>query len=270
MKTGPMKHIDILFKLLLVLLLTTSVSISQDYLLGNGDIITVDVYEHPDLRRTVRISGDGLITLPLIGDIKAVNLSIKELSKKIESILADGYIIDPQVNIFIEEFRNRKATILGEIESPGLYELEGSTSLLELISKAGGLTEDASTEIIIHRKKTDRQLDDNKIRVNLYQLMEEGQVTQNVQIIDGDDIFVPSKKVFYVTGEVKKPDSYHYEESLTVIKALTMAGGVTDRAASNRIRIIRSDKDREMLIKGVKLDQLVQPNDVIIVPESYF
>lgn len=259
----------IIFQILIVIFLTASVSLSQDYLIGIGDIITIDVYEHPDLKRTVRISGDGLITLPLIGDVSAVNLSIKELSKKIESILAAGYVIDPQVNIFIEEFRNRKATILGEVESPGLYELEGYTSLLELISKAGGLTEKASPEVIVHRKKTARQ-PDGKIRVNLRQLMEEGQVSQNIQLIDGDDIFIPAKEVFYVTGEVKKPDIYNYEESLTVIKALTMAGGVSDRAAPNRIRIIRSDNGRELLIKGVKLDQMVKPDDVIIVPESYF
>ena len=252
-----------------ICMLVFSTAAAQDYILGEGDVITISVYEHPDLKTTVRISGDGMIAIPLIGQVSAANISVTRLSEKIEKRLADGYIVKPQVNIFIEEFRSRKATILGEVESPGLYELKGQTSLLELISQAGGLTENAINRAVIHRKKAANQ-SERTITINLQQLMAEGRGGRNIDIIAGDNIFIPKKQVIYVTGQVKKPDSYNYEEGLTVIKALTMAGGVNDKAASGRIKIIRSSQGKEKLLEGVKMDQPVQPNDVIVVPESYF
>ena len=242
---------------------------AQDYILGEGDVFTVSVYDQPDLKSVVRISGDGMITLPLIGQIHATGQSVNQLSEKIETLLADGYLIHPQVSIFIDEFRNLKATILGGVRSPGLYELKGQTSLLELISKAGGIVEDGSHEAIIRRN--DSSLDEQEvITVNLNELMEQGQLSRNLAIMNGDNIYIPKKKVFYVTGEVKSPDSYTYEKGLTVIQALTEAGGFSEKAAPGRIKIIRSLEGKEQLLKEVNMDERVQPNDVIVVPESYF
>ncbi|MDA3896047.1 MAG: SLBB domain-containing protein [Desulfobacteraceae bacterium] len=247
----------------------SSSAIAQDYILGEGDVLTISVYDQPDLTSVVRISGDGMITLPLIGQIHATGQSVDVLSKKVETHLADGYLIHPQVSIFIEEFRNLKATILGSVRSPGLYELEGQTTLLELISKAGGLIENGSHEAIIRRN--DSSLDEQEvITVNLNELMEQGQLSRNLAIMNGDNIYIPKKKVFYVTGEVKSPDSYTYEKGLTVIQALTKAGGFSEKAAPNRIKIIRSLDGNEQLLKKVNMDERVQPNDVIVVPESYF
>lgn len=267
-KTGTMKTIYTVL-LIGVMFFSATAALAQDYVLGEGDVLTITVYEHSDLKTTARISGDGMITIPLIGQVAAANTSVNDLSEKIETLLADGYIVNPQVNIFVEDFRSRKATILGEVQSPGLYELKGHTSLLELISKAGGLTENAAGMAVIHRQQTANQKE-QAIRINLHKLMEEEQASQNLQVIDGDNIFISRKKVFYVTGEVKKPNFYNYEDGLTVIKALTMAGGVNDKAAPGRIKIIRSKDGREQLLEGVKMDQSIQPDDVIVVPESYF
>ncbi|MBC2717943.1 MAG: periplasmic polysaccharide biosynthesis/export protein [Desulfobacteraceae bacterium] len=247
----------------------TPILFAQDYVLGEGDVLTISVYDHPDLRTTVRISGDGMITLPLIGQLSAAGESIEKIGEKIESLLADGYIINPNVNIFIEEFRNRKATILGGVNNPGLYELKGHTTLLELISKAGGLKEKAASEAIIQRDQPDSK-QKKIIIVNLFQLMEQGQESLNLSIVNGDNIYIPKKKVFYVTGEVNRPDVYDYEEGLTVIQALTKAGGVNDKAAPTRIHIIRSTDGKEHVREKVKMDLPIQPNDVIVVPESYF
>lgn len=247
----------------------TPTLLAQDYVLGEGDVLTISVYDHPDLNSTVRISGDGMITLPLIGQLSATGQSVETLNKKIESLLADGYIINPHVTIFIEEFRSLKATILGGVNNPGLYELKGHTTLLELISKAGGLKEKAASEAIIQRDQPDNK-PKKIIIVNLFQLMEQGQESLNLSIVNGDNIYIPKKKVFYVTGEVNKPNVYDYEEGLTVIQALTKAGGVNDKAAPSRIRIIRSTDGNEDLLEKVKMDLPIQPNDVIVVPESYF
>jgi polysaccharide export outer membrane protein len=257
--------------LLSICLITAHLSLAsaQDYILGEGDVLTVSVYDQPDLTSVVRISGDGMITLPLIGQVHAAGLSVDQLSGNIETLLADGYLIHPQVSIFIDEFRNLKATILGGVRSPGLYELKGQTTLLELISKAGGLIEEASNEAIIRRNDSDPE-GQEVITINLDELMEQGQLSQNLTILNGDNIYIPKKKVFYVTGEVKSPDAYTFENGLTVIQALTKAGGFSDRAAPGRIKIIRSLDGKEQLLKDVNMDERVQPNDVIVVPESYF
>lgn len=242
---------------------------AQDYILGEGDVLTISVYNQPDLKSVVRISGDGMINFPLIGQVRAAGKSVDQLSEKIELRLADGYLIAPQVTIFIEEFRNLKATILGSVRSPGLYELKGQTTLLELISRAGGLVEEAGTEAIIRRGDSGHG-NQESITVNLSDLMENGQLSQNLSIMNGDNIFIPKKKVFYVTGEVKSPDAYTYMKGLTVIQALTKAGGFSSKAAPGRIRIIRSVDGKEQLLEKVNMDERVQPNDVIVVPESYF
>ncbi len=242
---------------------------AQDYTLGEGDVLTISVYDHPDLRSTVRITGDGMLTLPLIGQLSAAGQSVEKLGKKIESLLADGYIINPHVTIFIEEFRNRKVTILGGVNSPGLYELKGHTTLLELISKAGGIREKAGGEAIIQRDQPNSE-QKKVIVVNLFQLMEQGRESLNLPIVNGDNIYIPNKKIFYVTGEVKSPGVYDYEEGLIVIQALTKAKGINDKAAPSRIRIIRSKDGKEHVLEKVKMDLPIQPNDVIVVPESYF
>ncbi len=244
-------------------------AVPQDYILGVGDVVTVTVYDQPDLKSVVRISGDGMITLPLIGQIHAAGLSVEQLSDEIETRLADGYLIHPQVTIFIEEFRSLKATILGGVRSPGLYELKGQTSLLELISKAGGLVEDAANEAIIQRSRSDSQ-EKEVLTIDLNELLQHGQAAQNPAIMNGDHIYIPKKKTFYITGEVKSPNVYVYEEGITVIQALTKAGGFTEMAAPNRISIIRTIDGKEQLLKQVPMDEHILPNDVIVVPESYF
>ena len=242
---------------------------AQDYILGEGDVLTISVYGQPDLKSVVRISGDGMITFPLIGQVRAAGRSVDQLSEKIEFLLADGYLINPQVSIFIEEFRNLKATILGNIRSPGLYELSGQTTLLELISKAGGITGNAANEAIIRRIDIETG-NQETISVNLNELMEKGRVSDDLSIINGDNVYIPPKKIFYVTGEVKSPAAYTYEEGITVIQALTKAGGFSKTAAPGRIKIIRKTDETEQLLKNVNMDEPVMPNDVIVVPESYF
>lgn len=263
------KLFNVLFLAFCLIAGAASPAFAQDYILGVEDVLTVTVYDQPDLKSVVRISGDGMITLPLIGQVKAAGLSVEKLSDEIEARLSDGYLVHPQVTIFIEEFRSLKATILGGVRAPGLYELKGQTSLLELISKAGGLVEDAANEAIIQRSRPDSQ-ENEVITIDLKELLQHGQAAQNPAIMNGDHIYIPKKKIFYITGEVKSPNSYGYEEGITVIQALTKAGGLTEMAAPNRISIIRTVDGQEQLLKKVPMDELVLPNDVIVVPESYF
>ncbi|TAN40914.1 MAG: periplasmic polysaccharide biosynthesis/export protein [Nitrospirae bacterium] len=263
-------YLPIIVILLLVCGGTSAQALTQDYIVGDGDLLRITVYDNADLLTIVRIGGEGTILFPLIGQVKVSGLSVTEVAKKIEKLLASGYINSPHVSVFIEEYRSQKATIMGQVSKPGLYELKGYTTFLELLSKAGDLTKDAGDIAIIKRKPEAAGKAERIITIDLKRLVEKGDTSQDQPVIDGDSIYVIKAGVFFVTGEIKKPDSYKIEEGITVLKAITMAGGFTDRAATGRVKIIRKTSGKEELLEKVRMDEMVRPDDVIVVPESFF
>ena len=132
----------LMFSAIFYTLLPTT-SYAEDYLVGSGDVLKIDVYDNPDLKTTVRVTTNGTIVMPLLGQVTVSGLKVSDLTKKLTRLLADGYLVNPQVNIFIEDFRSKKAVILGQIYRPGIVELRGTTTSLEAISSAGGLKEAA-------------------------------------------------------------------------------------------------------------------------------
>jgi polysaccharide export outer membrane protein len=255
---------------LILIFLPSSISFAQDYIVGEGDVLKITVYDHDDLTTTVRISAEGAITFPLIGQVGVAGLTLSQITKKISSLLSDGYIVNPQVNIFIEEFRSKKVFILGEVNKPGLHVLHGTTTFLELISEAGGLTKDAGDKAVIKRKPNPSSKKEITISIDLRSLLENGDTSQDIPIMDGDSVYIAKAGVYYVTGEVKKPDAYKFEEGTTIIKAVTIAGGFTDKASKGGIKIIRKAKGKEEVLKDVDMDEQILPDDVIVVPESFF
>ena len=245
-------------------------SFAQDYIVGESDVLKIMVFDHDDLTTITRVSGDGTIKFPLVGEIEVGGLSLSQISDKIAVQLSDGYIVDPQVSIFIQEFRSKKAFIMGEVSRPGYHVLSGNTTLLELLSVAGGVTREAGDKATIKRKTNGGDQEETTITVDLKGLLQQGNTLLDVPIMDGDSIYVPKAGVFYVTGEIVRPGAYKYEEALTVIKAVTLAGGFTGIASKGRVRIMRKVDDKEVLIEKVKMDDLVLPEDVIVVPESFF
>jgi polysaccharide export outer membrane protein len=246
------------------------VSFAQDYVVGEGDVLKIVVYDHDDLTTTARVSGEGVITFPLIGQVEVKGLTLTRIADKITSLLSDGYVINPQVSIFIQEFRSKKAFIMGEVQKPGLYVLPGQTTFMSLLSEAGGLSKDAGDKAIIKRKANPSDKNESVITVNLKRLIEKGDTSQDVPIMDGDSVYITKAGLFYVTGEVKKPDAYKYEDGMTVIKAVTMAGGFTDKASKGRVKILRKVGGKEETLEKLNMDEPVMPSDVIVVPESFF
>lgn len=243
---------------------------AQDYVVGDGDLLKITVYDHPDLSATARVSGEGIILFPLIGQAKISGLTVAQISKKLADLLSDGYIVSPQVTVFIEEFRSQKATIMGQVNRPGLYELKGYTTFLELLSKAGDLTKDAGDKAVIKRKADSQDKKESIITIDLKRLVGMGDTSLDMPVVDGDSIYIVKAGLFYVTGEVKKPDAYKFDEGTTVLKAITMAGGFSDKASTGKVKIIRKVKGKEEIMERVKMDEPVLPDDVIMVPESFF
>ncbi len=240
---------------------------ADDYLVGSGDVLKIDVYDNEDLETTVRVTSSGTIVMPLLGQVKVGGMKLSDVTDKLTALLADGYIINPQVNIFIEDFRSKKAVILGHVNKPGLVELRGNTTFLEIVSHAGGFKEGAGDTATIKRISQDKQ---EVIIVNINSIVEGGDLSQNIPILDGDTIYVSKGGMCFVTGEVDDPDAYPCDSDTTVLKLIAKAGGFTGKASKSSVRIVRLIDGKKTILKDVDLHNEVKANDIIVVPESFF
>ena len=262
--------VKILLIILAFMFCFTALAGGQDYVVGEGDVLKVVVYDNDDLTTTVRVSGEEIIVVSLIGRVDVSGLSISQIEDKIKNLFADGYLINPHVSIFIEEFRSKNVTVLGQVNKPGLYELREETTLLELLSKAGGVKDNAGSQAIIKRKHNFDENNVNIIRIDLRKLLEEGDITLNVAIMDEDSIYISKADFFYINGQVKKPAAYKCDPETTLFKAVTMAGGFTGMASLKKIKIIRKINGKETVLNKAKMDEPIFPDDIIVVPESFF
>ena len=251
-----------------------------EYIIGPQDVLTVAVWDSPDLSGKFTVETDGSFTFPLIGRVKAGGLTLRQFEAELKKKLADGYFKNPQVSVAVESYRSQRIFIVGEVRSPGTYPLTGDMTLIEAIARAGSTTPTAAPEAIVVRAPAGKTADGPTLpgqkddaadtqRVNLRDL-QSGVLSQNIALRDGDTIFVPRADSIYVFGQVRSPGAYALQSvDTTVLQALSLAGGVTDRGATNRIKIVRVVKGEKVEIK-VKLGDLVMPGDTIIVPEKYF
>lgn len=254
---------------ILLLCFIPFIAFSEEYTIGEGDILDIKVYENDDLSSTVRVSSNSTIRVPLLGEITIKDLTVSQIASKIEKLYADGYLVNPQVDVFIKEHRSKKAIILGQVKNPGQYELRGRVTILEFISTAGGLTTDAGGTATIKRLTASGENKD-QIVLDLEKLIKKGDVSLNILVQDNDSIYISKAKTYYVSGEVTKPNQYVYEQDLTVIKAITMAGGFSKIAAKSKVQIIRMVKGDKKILENVNMDEPILPDDVIVVPESFF
>ena len=245
-------------------------SAESDYQIGPGDVLKISIYDHPDLMTVARVDNEGFILLPLAGRVQVGGLTTSSASQTIAKTLGDEYIVNPQASVFVQEFRSKKVFIIGEVVRPGLYELSGPTTLLELVSKAGGLTRGAGQNATIRRNGANGTAGEKNIEVNISELLQSGSETVNLLLLDGDSITIPKAAVIYVTGQVNRPSALPVEPDTTVIKAITMAGGFTALASQGKIKIIRKINGVEQILEKVPLHEKLMPEDVMVVPESFF
>jgi polysaccharide export outer membrane protein len=256
----------------LLLLVCAGAAAAQEYSIGEGDLLKITVYDNPDLTTEARVGGDGKITFPLIGEVAVTGLTAAEAQKRIAAMLQEGFVRKPQVSVFIEEYKSKKVTTLGEFVKPGLIELRGNATLMEVVSNAGGVTPNAGDILVIKRKVVrpgETQQRDETITLQLSAFLEGRTAEQNLMVADGDSIYVPRASFVYVSGAVRTPGVYKITQGLSVLKAITLAGGFTQRAAKNKTRIIRKSDAGEVTVDA-PMEELVLPDDVVVVPESLF
>jgi polysaccharide export outer membrane protein len=238
------------------------------YQIGTGDVLRIMVYDHSDLTTVARVDDLGCITFPLAGQIEIGGQTAVDAAQTIAARLNGDYIVNPQVSVFVEEFRSKKVVIMGEVARPGLYELSGPTTLLELISKAGGLSKGAGQTATVHRPR--QGVNDQTGNIISVNILDSGREAADMPIMDGDTVTIAKAGVIYVTGQVNRPAAYSLEPDMTVIKAVTMAGGFTALAAQGRIKIIRKIDGSEQVIDRVSFHDKLVAEDVMIIPESFF
>ena len=242
-----------------------------NYVVGPQDVLMVTVFNEPPLSGRFRVENDGQFSYPFIGRIKAGGATLREIGALIRTKLADGYLRDPQVTVEVEQYRSQSVFVMGEVRSPGKYTLTGAVTLIEALAQAGSTTPAAGNEVLIlHPKEITRGAptlpedgDAEVERVNLRNI-EGGKMSQNVPIRDGDTIFVPKAERFYVIGQVRNPGSFVLEPNMTVLQAISLAGGVSDRGSNRGIRIIRIVENKKREIDAKPTD-IVQAGDTIVV-----
>jgi len=269
-RTGPMAWLCLSF----LMCVGSVLAQSEDTRLGAGDVVRVTVFGQNDLETTARITTEGNITFPLVGPVSIIGLTNREASSRIEQRLSDGkFVRNPQVSIFVEErvrAEGEVVTVLGQVKKPGRFAVDaqsndGAQSIAGVIALAGGIGDDAADYLILSTESGA-----NKIRVDLAALLRDGDLSQNYSLTGGDIILVPTMDVFYVYGEVEKPGRYRLERDTSVMQAISVSGGLTDRGTEKGLSIRRRNAQGDVSSLSINLDGTLQPNDVVVVGESLF
>jgi polysaccharide export outer membrane protein len=288
--------------------------IVPDYEIGPEDILKVTVFGHQDLDQVVIVQPDGTFMFPLIGNVKASNLTLEELVRKLTTLLS-AYVRSPQVTVAVQEFRSKVVRVVGAVAKPGTYPIARGATLMEILSAAGPLTSEAgATAVVVRPKKKvaappvvegEEALvegagamaggDDEAasagdegasaegeeglksapaespnvvLEIDLREL-DAGNLEKNLTLLPNDTVIVPKAPKVYVSGEVENPGAYAFSPGLTVRQLISMAGGLTRRGSSGRLRIVRTIGGESKQVK-TKIDSAVRPGDTLIVKSKLF
>lgn len=230
------------------------------YHVGPGDVLEVEVFDDPDLSGLVTIQHGGEIAFPLLGELKVEGMTVKEVQMRLTDLLGKDYLVNPQVAVRVKEHRSQWVTLVGEVVRPGKYYLQGQKTLLDLLTEAGGFTTQASGEVMVSRSQTETAADndngapDETVRVFLSPEQPPGQQKEalSLQLKNGDIVTATSTQFFYVSGEVKNPGSYPITPGLSVLKAVSVAGGLSKFASKGKVEILRKLPNGET--KRIKVD----------------
>ena len=247
----------------------------EGYKLQPDDAIRMQVFGEPDLTVEQVVNPGGYVTIPLIGQIYAKDLTQAELTEVIKKGLSK-YLVEPKVQLTLSQIRMARIFVLGQVNRPGPVEYKSGQRIMEAVAGAGSFTDAASLEtaMLTHRGSPD------SVPVDLRKLFFDGDMTQNLSLQDGDTIFIPedTKNKYFVLGEVIRPMMYHLKTDVTVMDAITTAGGPTPRGSLKNTYIIRGDPRKPQRIKldlgelvknaDVSQNMLLQPGDVVYVAES--
>lgn len=239
-----------------------------ELLLGPGDVVKVSVYGSPDLAVETRVSDSGNISFPLIGQVKVGGLPTAAAEKKISGMLeAGGFIKKPQVNLIVTLLQSQQVSVLGQVNRPGRYPIDGKRSLMDLLALAGGVGPDGGDTVSLIRK---REGVTTKDVIDIVEMVRSADLNRDFELAGNDVIFVERAPRVYIYGEVQRPGAFRLERSMTVLQALAAGGGLTPRGTERGLRIKRRDENGKLQVINAKHDDLLRVDDVVYVQESLF
>src|SRR5712691_6822077 len=270
-----------LSSLLIVTALVSSPAMAQtqpqqqdkDYIIGPEDVLDIQVWGTKDLNQVVFVRPDGKTSLPLVGEIAVAGKTVQQLQDHLSAVY-EKTVKGAIVTVVVREIRSRPVYFIGGFGKPGVMQLTRELTLLQAISINGGVLPNADAEKGFVLRA------DKRIPIDFNRLVQRGDLSQNPKLEPGDSVVVPLADSVYVSGEVKAPGAVKYTGDLTVLKAITQAGGLTPLAAGGRIDILRGsaekkerirvDVDKMMRAGDGNPDVLVKPDDIILVPQRLF
>lgn len=240
-----------------------------------GDLLHITVFDVPEMTQEVRVGANGKAQLALIGDVALAGMTGQEAAETIARELRNKkLLISPQVNVLVKEFASQGISVSGEVQHPGVYQILGSRTLLDLISMAGGLTNFADTRITVQR----RGAAEEKVTVKLKTDDPETSLANNVQVYPGDLILVPRAGIVYVLGDVNRPGGFVMQDSgkITLLQALAQAGGASKSASLSKAVLMRKNAEGYAttklhvgkIEKGEDPDLELHANDILFVPNN--
>ena len=246
----------------------------QVHQLGPRDLLQIKVYLQPDLTQEIRVDDDGTVTLPLVGQVRAAGMTVEAFARDLV-VRYKEYLLNPEITVFVKEYNRREMeiSVLGEVGKSGFFRFVEKSTLLDVLAQVGGLKPESGDRVIILRpKKAGESGDAETFIVNAQELYTPSGVKNlNIELREGDTVMVPRADQYFIFGEVVRPGAYKLDKGspLTVLKAIILAGGFTDKASKGGVRLTREEGEKKTTVKA-DLETLVRSQDIIIVPESFF
>lgn len=254
---------------LALLMPTLGFAQSMQEVIGAGDTVRIRAFRYPELTTEARVTEAGQVQVPHIGPVVLQGLTPEKAASLIAERLKIGnYVLDPQINVAIVQARSRQVSVLGHVTRPGRYTLEGASARLsDVVAMAGGLAPSASDVLVVKRMRNGRA---ESINVDLGAVIRGSREAQDLEIASGDSVFVPKAPVVYVYGEVTRGGSYRLEPGMTVMHALSLAGGVTPRGSEKLAKLRRKNPGGGWSEAPARPTDAVAADDVIYIRESLF
>jgi polysaccharide biosynthesis/export protein len=242
----------------------------SEYRLGAGDIVRISVFQNPDLTLETRVTETGLVSYPLLGSIKLGGQSITAAEKQIADGLRNGgFVKQPQVTLVLLQVRGNQASVLGQVNRPGRYPIEvADMRLTDLLAMAGGTAAGGADTIVVTGTRDGKPM---RLEVDLPTVFgAQAKAQDNIQILNGDTVWVDRQQVVYIYGEVQRPGPMRLERGMTLMQVLATGGGLTQRGTEKGIRVHRKSGDAKVQVVQPGMDDKMQDGDVVYVRESLF
>lgn len=236
--------------------------------LGPGDVVTMTIVGYPELRSVLYVANDGSISVPMAGVVQVGGMEPAAAAQRVAQAYSAGeYLVDPQVNLVVSESHSQQISVLGEVRSPGRFPVQTRLGVFDALALGGGVSELGADDVYVLRREGGRMA---RYDVDLHGALQGAQGSSYLELQPGDTVIVPRAEQFYIYGEVRAPNAYRLRPGMTVMQALALGGGLTERGSDRRVEIKRKQPDGDVHSLGAELGDRLQPDDVIYVKERFF